>query len=98
MLERGGHWGRHYIAPLAKATPMGPLARIRAALGLRNRTEARRHILPGQGMDAHAAGWQAPAMPNKKAPEAVAAAKQGHRTNVTVIITHPTEKCKGESV
>lgn len=70
MIEKGGHYGPHY------STPAGGRIRadlvqavrllLRKLLGLDDKPEGRRRIIPGAPMDSHAMGWEAPAMPGNK--------------------------------
>lgn len=62
MLEKGGHWGRHYMAQQAKMRPVTLWERIKAWL-MREPQEGRRAIVPGMPIDNHAAGWYPATMP-----------------------------------
>lgn len=65
MLERGGHYTRHYCTPCAatpRATLKDALACIRHALHC-GKPEGRRRIIPGMPCDNHALGWSEPAYP-----------------------------------
>lgn len=70
MIERGGHWGRHYMAPLAGPIHTDVWQRfellVRRLSGLEEGPEGRRRVVPGMPVDNHAMGWQVPAMPGKK--------------------------------
>lgn len=70
MIERGGHWGRHYIAPLAGPIHTDVWQRlellVRRLSGLEEGPEGRRRVVPGMPVDNHAMGWHVPAMPGKK--------------------------------
>lgn len=69
MIERGGHWGRHYEAPLAGPIHTDMRQRmellLRKLTGLEDAPEGRRRVVPGMPVDNHAMGWQTPAMPGK---------------------------------
>lgn len=65
MLEKGGHWGRHYIAPRAGNCRMTWFDRLKAWLK-REPQEGRRAIVPGMPIDNHAAGWYPATMPGQK--------------------------------
>ena len=65
MLEKGGHWGRHYIAAPAHNCRMTWFDRLKAWL-MREPQEGRRAIVPGMPIDNHAAGWYLATMPGHK--------------------------------
>ena len=67
MLEKGGHWGRHYMAPQAKMRPVTLWERIKAWL-MREPQEGRRAIVPGMPIDNHAAGWYPATLPGERKP------------------------------
>lgn len=70
MIEKGGHYGPHYMAPAGGQirADLWQAARLmaRKLLGLDGKPEGRRRIIPGGTYDAHAAGWEAPTMPGEK--------------------------------
>ena len=65
MLEKGGHWGRHYMAPQAKMRPVTLWERLMAWLK-REPQEGRRAIVPGMPIDNHAAGWYPATLPGRR--------------------------------
>lgn len=67
MLEKGGHWGRHYMAPQARKRPVTLWERLMAWLK-REPKEGRRAIVPGMPMDNHAAGWYPATLPGERKP------------------------------
>lgn len=65
MIERGGHYTRHYNTPAAippepsiKATLISLWHKLKGT-----RPEGRRRIIPGMPCDNHALGWSEPAYP-----------------------------------
>ena len=67
MLEKGGHWGRHYMAPKAGNCRLTWWDRIKAWLK-REPQEGRRAIVPGMPIDNHAAGWYPATLPGERKP------------------------------
>ena len=65
MLEKGGHWGRHYMAPQARKRPVTLWERLMAWLK-REPQEGRRAIVPGMPIDNHSAGWYPATLPGQK--------------------------------
>lgn len=69
MIEKGGHYSRHYNTPAAN--PPRPSWRD-VLRSLVHRTfypgikEGRRRIIPGMPCDTHALGWTDPVYPQKK--------------------------------
>lgn len=64
MIEKGGHWGRHYIAAPAHDCRVTLWERIKAWMA-REPREGRRAIVPGMPIDNHAAGWYPATWPGK---------------------------------
>lgn len=67
MLEKGGHWGRHYMAPQARKRPVTLWERLMAWMK-REPKEGRRAIVPGMPIDNHAAGWYPATLPGERKP------------------------------
>ena len=64
MLEKGGHWGRHYMAQQARKRPVTLWERLMAWMK-REPQEGRRAIVPGMPIDNHAAGWYPATLPGE---------------------------------
>lgn len=69
MIERGGHYSRHYMTPAAnppRATLMDTLRSLVHKTFWPGEPEGRRRIVPGMPCDNHALGWSEATYPSAK--------------------------------
>lgn len=68
MIERGGHYGRHYCTPAAQPPARTLRDWLRSIFHPRTQPEGRRRIIPGMPCDNHALGWSEMVYPDAKNP------------------------------
>lgn len=69
MIERGGHYSRHYCTPAAnppRPTLMDTLRSLVHKTFWPGEPEGRRRIVPGMPCDNHALGWSETTYPGTK--------------------------------